>query len=94
MSEGAMNSSLSLIDKQIMWSRLIAVVEEQAQALQRTAFSTIVRESGDLAAGVGRLGEETRALHLALLGKERADAVDEPPARRDEIPGAAKQRGL
>ena len=42
----------SLIDKQIMWSRLIAVVEEQAQALQRTAFSTIVRESGDLAAGV------------------------------------------
>jgi len=41
-----------LIGKQIMWSRLIAVVEEQAQALQRTAFSTIVRESGDLAAGV------------------------------------------
>jgi N-methylhydantoinase B len=46
------NKSLGLIDKQIMWSRLIAVVEEQAQALQRTAFSTIVRESGDLAAGV------------------------------------------
>jgi N-methylhydantoinase B len=45
-------ASLGLIDKQIMWSRLIAVVEEQAQALQRTAFSTIVRESGDLAAGV------------------------------------------
>jgi N-methylhydantoinase B len=43
---------LNLIDKQIMWNRLIAVVEEQAQALQRTAFSTIVRESGDLAAGV------------------------------------------
>jgi N-methylhydantoinase B/oxoprolinase/acetone carboxylase alpha subunit len=31
---------------------LIAVVEEQAQTLQRTAFSTVVRESGDLAAGV------------------------------------------
>lgn len=43
---------LSLIDKQVMWNRLIAVVEEQAQTLQRTAFSTIVRESGDLAAGV------------------------------------------
>jgi len=42
----------SLIEMQIMWDRLIAVVEEQAQALQRTAFSTIVRESGDLAAGV------------------------------------------
>jgi N-methylhydantoinase B len=44
--------SISLIDKQIMWNRLLALVEEQAQVLQRTAFSTIVRESGDLAAGV------------------------------------------
>jgi N-methylhydantoinase B len=37
---------------QIMWSRLIAVVEEQAQTLVRTAFSTTVREAGDLSAGV------------------------------------------
>jgi N-methylhydantoinase B len=37
---------------QIMWSRLIAVVEEQAQTLVRTAFSTPVREAGDLSAGV------------------------------------------
>lgn len=44
--------SLSLIDKQVMWNRLLAVVEEQAQVCQRTVFSTIVRESGDLAAGV------------------------------------------
>ncbi|WP_273687950.1 hydantoinase B/oxoprolinase family protein [Ketogulonicigenium vulgare] len=44
--------AISLIDKQIMWNRLLAVVEEQAQVCQRTAFSTIVRESGDLAAGV------------------------------------------
>ena len=27
------------IDLQIMWNRLIAVVEEQAQTLLRTAFS-------------------------------------------------------
>ncbi|MGZ0190598.1 MAG: hydantoinase B/oxoprolinase family protein, partial [Alphaproteobacteria bacterium] len=40
-----------MIDKQIMWNRLLAVVEEQAQVCQRTAFSPIVRESGDLAAG-------------------------------------------
>ncbi|TGP83733.1 hydantoinase B/oxoprolinase family protein, partial [Mesorhizobium sp. M8A.F.Ca.ET.218.01.1.1] len=39
------------IEFQIMWNRLIAVVEEQAQALRRTAFSPIVRESGDLSAG-------------------------------------------
>lgn len=37
---------------QIMWNRLIAVVEEQALTLVRTAFSTSVREAGDLSAGV------------------------------------------
>src|SRR5882724_1225299 len=46
------NSALSQIHMQIMWSRLIAVVEEQAQTLVRTAFSTSVREAGDLSAGV------------------------------------------
>ena len=35
-----------------MWNRLIAVVDEQAQALMHTAFSPIVRESGDISAGV------------------------------------------
>ncbi len=38
--------------RQIMWNRLIAVVEEQAQVLLRTAFSPIVREAGDLSAGI------------------------------------------
>lgn len=37
---------------QVMWNRLISVVEEQAQVLIRTAFSTSVREAGDLSAGV------------------------------------------
>ena len=37
---------------QVMWNRLISVVEEQAQALVRTAFSTSVREAGDLSAGI------------------------------------------
>src|SRR5579864_474148 len=46
------NAALAQIHQQIMWNRLIAVVEEQAQALMRTAFSTSVRESGDLSAGV------------------------------------------
>ena len=45
------NAALSQIHTQIMWSRLIAVVEEQAQTLVRTAFSTPVREAGDLSAG-------------------------------------------
>src|SRR5271166_908761 len=49
---GRPNAALSQIHMQIMWSRLIAVVEEQAQTLVRTAFSTTVREAGDLSAGV------------------------------------------
>jgi N-methylhydantoinase B len=45
-------SDLSGLDRQIMWNRLLAVVEEQAQTLMRTAFSPIVRENGDLSAGI------------------------------------------
>ncbi len=37
------NAALSQIHLEIMWSRLIAVVEAQAQTLVRTAFSTTVR---------------------------------------------------
>ena len=37
---------------EICWSRLIGVVNEQAAALQRTSFTSIVREAGDLSAGV------------------------------------------
>src|SRR3989440_2886999 len=46
------NAARAQIHTQIMWSRLIAVVEEQAQTMLRTAFSTSVREAGDLSAGV------------------------------------------
>ena len=40
------------IQLQLVWDRLLAIVEEQAQTLMRTAFSTVVREAGDLSAGV------------------------------------------
>ena len=40
------------IDLEIYWNRLIGVANEQAAALKRTAFSSVVRESGDLSAGV------------------------------------------
>lgn len=38
--------TLAEIEKQILWNRLIAIVEEQAQTLMRTAFNPIVREFG------------------------------------------------
>ena len=52
MSKNALNA----IRTQVMWNRLIAVVEEQAQSLLRTAFGTITREAGDLSAGVYNVG--------------------------------------
>ncbi|HTV89954.1 MAG TPA: hydantoinase B/oxoprolinase family protein [Stellaceae bacterium] len=60
------NTALSQIHLQIMWSRLIAVVEEQAQTLVRTAFSTSVREAGDLSAGV--FDKEGNMLAQAVTG--------------------------
>ncbi|NNL03994.1 MAG: hydantoinase B/oxoprolinase family protein [Xanthomonadales bacterium] len=44
--------ALDRIRTQLLWDRLLAVVEEQAQTLVRTAFSTTVREAGDISAGV------------------------------------------
>ncbi len=56
------------IDYQVMWNRLIAVVEEQATTLIRTAFSTSVREAGDLSAGL-----------FDLKGRMMAQAVTGTP---------------
>ena len=43
---------MDAIHRQVMWNRLIAVVEEQAQTILRTAFGSVVREAGDLSAGI------------------------------------------
>ena len=40
---------MNAIELEILWSNLISTVSEQAKALQRIAFSAIVREAGDLA---------------------------------------------
>ena len=60
------NAGLAAIQRQIMWNRLIAVVEEQAQTMIRTAFSTTVREAGDLSAGIFDL--QGRMLAQAVTG--------------------------
>ena len=62
----AATGALEKIQQQIQWNRLIAVVEEQAQIMIRTAFSTTVREAGDLSAGVFDL--QGRMLAQAVTG--------------------------
>jgi N-methylhydantoinase B len=51
---------------QILWSNLIGIVSEQARALQRIAFSPIVREAGDLANGL--FDEKARMVAQAVTG--------------------------
>jgi N-methylhydantoinase B len=59
-------ANMSNVAYQVMWNRLISIVEEQAQALVRTAFSTSVREAGDLSAGV--YNAEGKMLAQAVTG--------------------------
>ncbi len=60
--------TMAKIRWQVMWERLLSVVEEQAQTLVRTAFSTSTREAGDVSAGV-----------FDLDGKMLAQAVTGTP---------------
>ena len=60
------NDPLSRIHLQVMWNRLLAVVEEQAQTLIRTGFSTSTREAGDVSAGIFDL--QGRMLAQAVTG--------------------------
>jgi N-methylhydantoinase B len=57
---------LDPVTLEILWTRLITVTNEQAAALQRTSFTPIVRESGDLSASV--FDVQGRMLAQAVTG--------------------------
>ncbi|MGD1925792.1 MAG: hydantoinase B/oxoprolinase family protein [Paracoccaceae bacterium] len=63
----------------VMWNRLLAVVEEQGQALIRAAFSPIVRECGDISAGI-----------FAAHGRMLAQAVTGTPGHINTMAEAVK----
>src|SRR5437763_16166796 len=42
-------TTLNAITLEVLWTRLISIVDEAAAALVRTSFSTVVRESNDFA---------------------------------------------
>lgn len=44
--------SLDGIQVEVLWNRLISIVEEQATVLIRTAFTNIISDAGDLSAGI------------------------------------------
>ena len=43
---------MDVLRLEVLWNRLLSTVNEQQVTLMRTAFSTVVRESQDLACGV------------------------------------------
>jgi N-methylhydantoinase B len=49
---GVSESRLDPVLLEVLWNRLTSVVEEQARALMRTSFTSVVREAGDLSAGL------------------------------------------
>ena len=79
------------IELEIVWSNVISIVSEQAKALQRIAFSPIVREAGDLANALfdrrGRMvaqavtGTPGHINSLAAAGKHFIEAF---PRRRSK----------
>ncbi len=72
-------SELASTRLQVMWNRLLAVVEEQGQALIRAAFSPIVRECGDISAGI-----------FDLQGRMLAQAVTGTPGHINTMAEAVK----
>ncbi len=56
-----MTQTIDPVTLEVLWNRLLSVVNEQQVTLMRTAFSTVVRESQDLACGVF----DTRGLMIA-----------------------------
>ncbi|MBB4120911.1 hydantoinase B/oxoprolinase family protein [Martelella radicis] len=59
-------SDADIIAMNVMWNRLVSVCEEQANALLRVAFGAIVREAGDLSAGI--FDAEGRMMAQAVTG--------------------------
>ena len=51
---------------EVLWNRLISIVNEQAAALIHASFTTVVREAGDLSAGV--FDAQGRMLAQAVTG--------------------------
>ena len=43
---------INAVELEVLWNRLLSIVNEQAAALMHASFTTVVREAGDLSAGI------------------------------------------
>jgi len=81
-----MSQEIDAIELEVLWGSLISTVNEQARALQRAAFSPIVREAGDLANALfdrdGRMVAQAvtgTPGHINSLARAAAAMLDEYP---------------
>lgn len=72
-------SELNVVHKQIIWDRLIGIVEEQAQTIINTAFGTAAREAGDVSAAV-----------FSLRGEMIAQAITGTPGHVNSVANSIK----
>ncbi|GAA4328257.1 hydantoinase B/oxoprolinase family protein [Pigmentiphaga soli] len=82
------NEDIDPITLEIWWSRLIAIADESATALLRTAFTTIIRESNDYATALMNADGDTLAecsggipAFAGLLGTTTRSFLAKFPAR-------------
>ena len=66
------------IELEILWSNLVSAASEQARALQRIAFSPVVREAGDLACAL--LDRKGRMIAQAVTGTQDTSTRSPRPA--------------
>ena len=59
---GKINKPIDPIQLEVIWNRLISVVNQQAAALVRTSFTPVVSEAEDLAAAIFDRASRTRAV--------------------------------
>ena len=82
---------MDAIELEVLWASLVNTVNEQAKALQRSAFSPIVREAGDLANALfdreGRMVAQAvtgTPGHINSLAVAARNILDEYPRDRIE----------
>lgn len=81
-----MGSNFDPITLEILWSRLVAVADESATTLLRTAFTPIIRESNDFATSLMNVRGETLAecsggiaTFAGLLGRATRECIKRFP---------------
>ncbi len=84
---------MDAIRLELLWGQLVSTVNEQAKALQRAAFSPVVREAGDLANAV--FDRDARMIAQAVTGTPGHINSLAVAARTvlDEVPIDTLQRG-